>query len=149
MNLRLFTALVLAGACLTQVAHAQPAPPPAGGPAGDKGAPAAAPGDAALKIAQSAFDEGQVAFLSGDFDKAADSFKKAYDARPFPQFPTSQAQDEGLGSSHSRTELHRTAVLLKRTFRCWADVQDCYDHDGDPPGSNTTMGRPLEQRNQC
>ncbi|HTJ46913.1 MAG TPA: PEGA domain-containing protein [Kofleriaceae bacterium] len=66
------------------VAAAQPAG--GGGGAGGSGAPAAAPGDAALKIAQSAFDEGQVAFLSGDFDKAADNFKKAYDARPFPQF---------------------------------------------------------------
>jgi tetratricopeptide (TPR) repeat protein len=87
MNLRLFTAFALAAALLAPAAHAQPAPAPAGG--GDKapaGAPAAAPGDAALKVAQAAFDEGQVAFLSGDFDKAADNFKKAYDARPFPQF---------------------------------------------------------------
>src|SRR5262249_30176009 len=101
MNLRLFAAFALAAALLAPAAHAQPAPAPAGAPApaprphpapAPAGAPAPAPapaaaaGDAALKLAQSAFDEGQVAFLSGDFDKAADNFKKAYDARPFPQF---------------------------------------------------------------
>jgi tetratricopeptide (TPR) repeat protein len=89
MNLRLFVAFVLVGAAVGASAIAQPAggAAPAGSGSGSaSGAPAAAPGDAALKIAQSAFDEGQVAFLSGDFDKAAENFKKAYDARPFPQF---------------------------------------------------------------
>ncbi len=81
MNLRLFATFVLAGVCLGSAANAQPSPPPAGG-----APPAAAANDNAIKIAQSSFDEGQVAFLSSDFDKAAEDFKKAYDARPFPQF---------------------------------------------------------------
>ncbi len=42
--------------------------------------------DASLKKAQEAFDQAQVEYLQGDYDKAADGFKAAYDARPFPQF---------------------------------------------------------------
>src|SRR5450432_105152 len=82
MNLRLFATFVLAGVCLGSAANAQPSPPPPAGGA----PPAASAGDNAIKIAQSSFDEGQIAFLSSDFDKAAEDFKKAYDARPFPQF---------------------------------------------------------------
>ncbi len=42
--------------------------------------------DASLKRAQEAFDQAQVDYLQGNFDAAADGFKKAYEARPFPQF---------------------------------------------------------------
>jgi hypothetical protein len=42
--------------------------------------------DASLKKAQEAFDQAQVQYLQGNFDAAADGFKAAYDARPFPQF---------------------------------------------------------------
>jgi tetratricopeptide (TPR) repeat protein len=38
------------------------------------------------KAAQAAFGQGETAYLSGKFDDAADAFKKAYDARPMPQF---------------------------------------------------------------
>ena len=42
--------------------------------------------DAALKRAQAAFDQGQLLYLSGKYDEAADNFKQAYEARPFPTF---------------------------------------------------------------
>ncbi|MGE5183003.1 MAG: PEGA domain-containing protein [Acidobacteriota bacterium] len=40
----------------------------------------------ALKKAQTAFDEAQVAYLAGKYDDAAKGFQDAYAARPFPQF---------------------------------------------------------------
>jgi hypothetical protein len=40
----------------------------------------------ALKKAQAAFDEAQVAYLQGKYDEAAKGFQEAYAARPFPQF---------------------------------------------------------------
>ena len=46
---------------------------------------AAAQGDP-WKNAQSAFNQGETYYLSGKFDDAAASFKKAYEARPMPQF---------------------------------------------------------------
>jgi tetratricopeptide (TPR) repeat protein len=42
--------------------------------------------DAALKQAQAAFDQAQLDYLNGDFDAAAEGFKKAHASRPFPQF---------------------------------------------------------------
>lgn len=93
MKLRLFAVILIAGLVIGRSsAQAQPTPPaggtaPAGGAATPPSAPpAAVPGNAALTAAQSAFDEGQVAFLQGDFDKAAGKFKDAYAARPFAQF---------------------------------------------------------------
>ena len=38
------------------------------------------------KAAQAAFSVGETAYLSGRFDDASASFKKAYEARPMPQF---------------------------------------------------------------
>lgn len=38
------------------------------------------------KAAQAAFNQGETYYLSGKFDEAADHFKKAYEARPMPQF---------------------------------------------------------------
>ncbi|MBK9035458.1 MAG: PEGA domain-containing protein [Myxococcales bacterium] len=46
---------------------------------------AAAQGDP-WKAAQAAFSQGETFYLSGKFDDAAASFKKAYEARPMPQF---------------------------------------------------------------
>ena len=46
---------------------------------------AAAQGDP-WKNAQSAFNQGETYYLSGKFDDAAAAFKKAYEARPMPQF---------------------------------------------------------------
>ncbi len=48
--------------------------------------PSAFADDASLKRAQDAFDQGQLDYLQGNFDAAADAFKQAYEARPFPQF---------------------------------------------------------------
>ena len=45
-----------------------------------------AQGDNALKAAQEAFDQAQVEYLSGKYDEAAEKFKAAHTARPFPQF---------------------------------------------------------------
>jgi tetratricopeptide (TPR) repeat protein len=42
--------------------------------------------DAALKRAQASFDQAQVLYLQGKFDEAAEGFKQAYEARPFPTF---------------------------------------------------------------
>ncbi len=42
--------------------------------------------DASLKKAQEAFDQAQMKYLAGEYDEAAEGFKSAYDARPFPQF---------------------------------------------------------------
>jgi len=94
MKLRLFAVILIAGACLAGTrATAQPAASPeAGSGSGSAAAPPTAPagsaasGNAALQAAQAAFNDGQVAFLSGNFDDAATKFKAAYDARPFPQF---------------------------------------------------------------
>jgi tetratricopeptide (TPR) repeat protein len=49
-------------------------------------AAAASAQDASLKKAQEAFDQAQVQYLQGNYDAAAEGFKSAYDARPFPQF---------------------------------------------------------------
>ncbi len=46
---------------------------------------AAAQGDP-WKNAQAAFNQGETYYLSGKFDDAAAAFKKAYEARPMPQF---------------------------------------------------------------
>jgi len=40
----------------------------------------------AWTAAQTAFGQGETSYLSGQFDDAASSFKKAYEARPMPQF---------------------------------------------------------------
>jgi len=40
----------------------------------------------ALKRAQSAFDQAQLDYLQGNYDKAAQGFQDAYSARQFPQF---------------------------------------------------------------
>src|ERR1700733_10165243 len=40
----------------------------------------------ALKRAQSAFDQAQLDYLKGNYDKAAQEFQDAYSARQFPQF---------------------------------------------------------------
>jgi hypothetical protein len=40
----------------------------------------------ALKRAQSAFDQAQLDYLQGNYDKAAQEFQDAYSARQFPQF---------------------------------------------------------------
>jgi tetratricopeptide (TPR) repeat protein len=42
--------------------------------------------DASLRKAEEAFDEAQLQYLQGNYDAAADGFKKAYEARNFPQF---------------------------------------------------------------
>lgn len=49
------------------------------------GAPAVAQ-DASLQKAQAAFDKAQLEYQQGNYDAAAEAFKAAYDARPFPQF---------------------------------------------------------------
>jgi tetratricopeptide (TPR) repeat protein len=65
MQLRLFAALAFVFAIAT-TAHAQ--------------------GDNALKQAQDAFDQGQMDYLAGKWDDAAEKFKAAHVLRPFPQF---------------------------------------------------------------
>jgi len=42
--------------------------------------------DDSLNTAQSAFNKAQDDYAAGNYDAAADGFKAAYDARPFPQF---------------------------------------------------------------
>nr|HEX4315698.1 PEGA domain-containing protein [Kofleriaceae bacterium] len=49
-------------------------------------APASAQPADALKKAQSAFDQAQMDYLQGNYDKAAQEFQDAYSARQFPQF---------------------------------------------------------------
>src|SRR5690349_16500554 len=67
--------------------------------------------DASLKKAQEAFDEAQLQYLQKNYDAAADGFKKAYEARNFPQFLYNIGASYHLkGKEKSDIEAYKLAV---------------------------------------
>jgi tetratricopeptide (TPR) repeat protein len=73
--------------------------------------------DAALKRAQEAFDQAQVLYLQGKYDEAADGFKKAYEARPFPTFVFNIAVAyQSKGKSGNDVDAYKKAVEYYKRY---------------------------------
>ena len=81
---------------------------------------------AALAKAQASFDQAQVKYLAGDYDAAADGFKAAYEARPFPQFLYNIGASYHMkGKKQSDVEAYGKAVEYYQRYLSEApDAQD-------------------------
>ncbi|MEZ4401490.1 MAG: PEGA domain-containing protein [Kofleriaceae bacterium] len=76
-----------------------------------------------LVKAQTAFEDAQRAYLSKDFDVAADNFKKAYEARPLPQFLYNAAAAHHMkGKATGSVEAYELAVQYYQKYLA-ADAQ--------------------------
>jgi hypothetical protein len=123
----------------------------------------AAPADAqsadALKRAQSAFDQAQLDYLQGNYDKAAQGFQDAYSARQFPQFLYNvassfymKAKKDGDGPSYEKAvEYYRRYLQEQPDATDKAKVERAIEvlegeikrlKDGTAQGSGAGSGSP-------
>src|SRR5438045_1080418 len=80
-------------------------------------APSVAQPADALKNAQAAFDQAQLDYLQGNYDKAAEEFEAAYKARQFPQFLYNVGASYHMkGKKASDVEAYESAVKFYNQY---------------------------------